>query len=307
MHVLQFQKGQLDEFCKLHSNNTEWQVSLPTLYRHLLFDKTSEAMFCYVPKSGCTNLKVMFLANQGLIPQSAKNLNEYIENGTKMAGFGKLNQREKGTALQDYFKFVLVRNPLERLVSAYRDKIIRLPLSTLEDREFNDLRKSIFQYNHPVEYEQWAEHVKANGSLDVSLSLRTFGDLVNYFSAEPQKDLIHLNEHFQSVLELCQPCLVRYDYYGNFKSYSDDVEVLMDKVHAPKHLLRSGDYSKNSTKAATGDVYQSYYKELSLAQKKALLRVLSAELDFYYHLFPEELDCHKEIMDTQEDIYRSTL
>ena len=71
MHVLQFQKGQLDEFCKLYSNNTEWQVSLPTLYRHLLFDKTSEAMFCYVPKSGCTHLKIMFLVNQGLISQSA--------------------------------------------------------------------------------------------------------------------------------------------------------------------------------------------------------------------------------------------
>ena len=259
-------------------------------------------MFCFVPKSGSTHLKIMFLANQGLIPQSAKDLNKYIQNGIKMASFGKLNQTEKATALQDYFKFVLVRNPLERVVSAYRDKIIRLPLSTLEDREFNDLRKSIFQYNHPVEYDQWAEHVTANGSLDVSLSLRTFGDLVNYFIAEPRKDLIHLNEHFQTVLELCQPCLVRYDYYGNFKSYSDDVEVLMDKVHAPKHLLRSGDYSKNSKKAATGDVYQSYYKELSFAQKKALLRVLSAELDFYYHLFPEELDCHKEIMDTQEDI-----
>ena len=302
MHVLQFQKGQLDEFCKLHSNNTEWQVSLPTLYRHLLFDKTSEAMFCYVPKSGCTSLKVLFLANQGLMP--AKRKKEILQKRVMKTRLANLNQEEKAKALQDYFKFVLVRNPLERVFSAYRDKIIRLPLSTLEDRDYNDLRKSIFQYNHPVEYEQWAEHVKANGSLDVSLSLRTFGDLVNYFIAEPRKHLIHLNEHFQPVLELCQPCLVRYDYYGNFKSYSDDVEVLMDKVHAPKHLLYGGYYSKNSTKAATGDVYQSYYKELSLAQKKALLRVLSAELDFYYHLFPEELDCHKEIMDTQEDIDR---
>ena len=302
MHVLQFQKGQLDEFCKLHSNNTEWQVSLPTLYRHLLFDKTSEAMFCFVPKTGCTNLKDMFLANQGLVPWSAVIDYTILQKGLLKARLVNLNQAEKATALQDYFKFVLVRNPLERLVSAYRDKIARLPLKTLEDKYFNDIRKSIFQYNHPVEYEQWAEHVKANGSLDVSLSLRTFGDLVNYFSAEPRKHLIHYNDHFQSVLELCQPCLVRYDYYGNFKSYSDDVEVLMDKVHAPKHLLHSGYYSKNSTKAATGDVYQSYYKELSLAQKKALLRVMSAELDFYYHLFPEELDCHKEIMDTQEDI-----
>ena len=84
--------------------------------------------------------------------------------------FAKLNETEKATALQDYFKFVLVRNPLERLASAYRDKIIRLPLSTLEDRDFNKLRKSIFQYNHPVEYEQWAQHVKANGSLEVQFS-----------------------------------------------------------------------------------------------------------------------------------------
>ena len=245
----------------------------------------------------------MFLANQGLLPQSAKDINKSIEEGMARVRLGIL---ENTATLQDYFKFVLVRNPLERLFSAYRDKIIRVSLSTLADDEplFNDLRKSIFQHNHPLEYEQWAEHVKTHGSLEVSLTLRTFGDVINYFTAEPRKNHIHYNEHFQPVLELCQPCLVRYDYYGNFNSYSDDAEILMEKVHAPKHLLHRGYYSNSSGKAATTDIYHSYYKELSLVQKKSVLRVLSAELDFYYHLFPEELDCHKEIMDIQDDIDR---
>ena len=247
----------------------------------------------------------MFLTNQGLLPLNKTDLYKYMQGAMEMADFGHLNETQKLVALREYFRFIIVRNPLERLFSGYRDKIIRLSLSTLQHNEpqFNYFRKSIFQFNHPVEYRQWAKYVKVNGRSEVSLELRTFGDFVNYWSVEPPND-IRRNEHFQPVLELCQPCLVRYDHYGNFNSFRDEAGVLMDKVQAPEHLLRSGEYTNTSKKAPTNDIYHSYYKELSLVQKKAVLRVLSAELDFYYHVFPEELDCHKEIMDIQDDIVR---
>ena len=36
----------------------------------MLMDKRSKTLFCFAPKVGCTNLKLLFFINQGLINES---------------------------------------------------------------------------------------------------------------------------------------------------------------------------------------------------------------------------------------------
>ena len=42
-----------------------------------------------------------------------------------LSRLNKYNAEERRYRLQNYFKFMFVREPLERLVSAYRDKVLR--------------------------------------------------------------------------------------------------------------------------------------------------------------------------------------
>ena len=306
----QFQKAQIDEFCEQYGLNKQ-QYTLPVeaqevgdFHRHMLVDKHRETMFCFVPKAGCTNLKIIFLANQDLIPNAhSMTRKEIVKNHGVEKWLDKASIRHFGSEtevemLKNYFKFIMVRNPLERLVSGYRDKIAGFPLMNLHDNvpDFNYLRKAIFQYNHPKEYTEWVKHVQTNGNTVTDKSSRTFGDFINYWSTEPES--LNENEHYKPAHKLCQVCRVKYDFYANFKNFTLDSKVLIEKVNASSDLL----FSSYHAAQPVDRLYSAYYTELSLQQKQEVLRVLSTELDFYYRLFPEEKNCHKQILDIEDDI-----
>jgi len=73
----------VEKFCTKY-NISMLQHKLPredegqkSLYRHLLvYDKT-ETLFCFVPKTGCTNLRILFFLVQGkdIVLNSSKDIN----------------------------------------------------------------------------------------------------------------------------------------------------------------------------------------------------------------------------------------
>jgi len=55
--TLQFQQTQVDRFCERNNLGTEMSTKLE---RHVLVNNKSNTAFCFVPKVGCTNLKILF-------------------------------------------------------------------------------------------------------------------------------------------------------------------------------------------------------------------------------------------------------
>ena len=43
-----------------------------------------------------------------------------------------------------------------------------------------------------------------------------------------------LNEHFAPIIELAQPCRVKYHFYGNFETYSSDVKTIISRLGTPQ-------------------------------------------------------------------------
>ena len=181
----------------------------------------------------------------------------------------------------------MYRNPVERLLSAYRSKVGRVPLQGLRQYEphYNWLKKDIFAYKHPDSYRAWKA---AHGKKQVSIS---FSDFVDYW--------IHMrglqfDEHFQTIFNLCQPCYVRYHYYGNFDTFESDAEVLTENIGSDTILLRRSYYKDGKQ---TTYIAPEYYSQLSSSQKKLIITMLAWDLSFYYTIFPSEKDKHKTIMD----------
>ena len=61
----------MDKFCESHGlgdqayglpNENEGDVAF---YKHLLVNDKAQTTFCFIPKVGCTNLKVLFFVVQG--------------------------------------------------------------------------------------------------------------------------------------------------------------------------------------------------------------------------------------------------
>ena len=264
----------------------------------MLVDMKSETVYCFVPKAGCTTLKTLFFEAQGLLPKpqvGAKHINQDLL--LKLVGrtsFRAMGTSKRLNSLQSYFKFVMYRNPLERLLSGYRNKVEQRPLVGLkETQQFDWLRKAIFHECHPMEYKKWTND---NYRDPVNIS---FVDFIHYWLADPP--MLQQSAHFRPISELCQPCRTRFDFYGNFKNFEQDATVLIDRLYS-KHERKGHYTSSPPRKTNTSELLAQYYGQLSTQQRRAVFHKLAFELDFYYHVFPEESETHKIILGIDDDV-----
>ncbi len=247
---------------------------------------------------GCTNLKVLYFVAQGLLPPELIDTSSYerVSNNLikEVVASNSLTDLPKETSdklIKDYYKFVMYRHPLERLVSAYRSKVHNNSLSGIDDEQphYNWLKKRIYKHTHPEEYKEW---FKGNGSHDVDISFR---DFIVYWTENDDYRTNH-DEHLMPIFDLCAPCSVRYDYYGNFDTFYQDARVLVEQIGTNVAYLRHGYHKEDHNQ--TSFIALNLYMELSDNQKSVVLERLSQDIDFYYHLFPYKRDSHKFILGT---------
>ena len=208
---------------------------------------------------------------------------------------------EKLLQIKTYFKFMMIRNPLERLVSAYRDKISP-PLKFMDDDKVKDPvvqniqwggidffeahRRFILSKYLPDILRDWA---KAGGSYQLSINFTTY---IRWILDTHDS---RLNEHFSSILFNAAPCRIRYHLYLNFKNYSREVRLLVKKLNTSLDYF-SDHNTHGRPEDQTDYTLPHYYSMLSVSLKKKLFIHMHKELDFYYHLYPEDRLSHVELL-----------
>ena len=285
----------MDEYCSRYTEKEDMPGN------RLVLHKDREVAFCYVPKSACTTFKILLLHSQGMLPDQYLDYDKYkqpyIAPQLRKILLNALDPEEQESVVRGYFKFVMFRHPLERLLSGYRSK---MSVAARDERKVTDennrnIEGDLFLYDkeiiishaYPNVYRKWRA---AHESYPINI---TFSDFIDYWV---KSEHLSLNAHFNSVLRLCKPCLVQYDYYGNFKTFSRDSKLLMDRIGATEEELRPR-YPKPSD-----ELVSKYYGQLSKKQKLEILKKLAPELRFYYMLFPPEKDTHKRMLDIEADI-----
>lgn len=103
---------------------------------HLIVDDRHGVIYCYVPKVACTNWKrVMIVLSESLLDQGVPYRNpldiprEHVHNTSTHLTFnkfwrryGKFSRHLMKIKLKKYTKFLFVRDPFVRLISAFRSK-----------------------------------------------------------------------------------------------------------------------------------------------------------------------------------------
>ena len=109
--------------------------------------------------------------------------------------------------MKSYYKFLVVRHPLDRLASAYKDKLAG------RNRMFERLVGSII-----------LRQMRQNAS-EETIQLGkgvTFKEYVNYLSQFPMK-----NVHFKSFHRICLPCAIKYDYIAKLETHNSDSDFII--------------------------------------------------------------------------------
>lgn len=270
--TLQGRRELLEETC--HSHTRKRRVLSPEDLRHLIVDDKHKLLYCYVPKVACTNWKRVLMvltgdgryreplaipANEAHVAGNLRSLSEYST--------AEINKR-----LRTYLKFVFVREPFERLVSAYRNKFTRSYNTAFHKRYGTKIIR-----RHRADPQ--AEALEKGN--DVS-----FEEFV-YYLVDPQTQREEpFNEHWERVHSLCHPCLIHYDVVGKYETLEQDSRYIL-KLAGAEGEVKFPVMSKSTR--TTGDMAAKFFDNISPFYQKKLFNLYRMDFLLFNYSVPAYL------------------
>ncbi|XP_015588111.1 carbohydrate sulfotransferase 11 [Cephus cinctus] len=239
---------------------------LPEMFHHILVDEKHKLLYCYVPKVACTNWKRVFMIVTGKwegndpleIPANQAHAAGNLE---RLSNYSMPEIEEK---LATYNKFIVVRHPLERLLSAYRNKFETKQETSSIYFQTRFGKKIVKKYRKNATKESL---LKGD---DV-----TFSEFVDFVTGGAENET-H-NEHWRSIYELCHPCIVNYNLVSKYESLTEDATEILERLGAGWVRFPTKPQSRESTSKKL----DRYYSSLSLKQLQKLTDLYRLDLRLF--------------------------
>lgn len=256
---------------------------------HLIVDDRHGVIYCYVPKVACTNWKrLMIVLSQSLSDRGAPYRDplaiprEQVHNSSVHLTFnkfwrryGKFSRRLMKAKLKKYTKFLFVREPFVRLISAFRSKF------ELENEEF--YRKFAVPMLR-LYANRTSPPASASQAFRAGLKV-SFANFIQYLLDPLTEKLAPFNEHWRQVYRLCHPCQIDYDFVGKLETLDEDAAQLLRllKVDARLHFPPS---YRNRTASSWE---QHWFAQIPLAWRRQLYKLYEADFVLFGYPKPESL------------------
>ena len=208
----------MSEICKNVGSNLEYfNASNPESYTRILVDDRHKIIYCPVGKTGSTSIKAMMISQSTttdfelrLTFKKVHNLDFQEKHGTQqLMNYPIYDIHEK---LRTYRKLIVVRHPLDRLISAYKDKFIMTTYGY--QRVING---DISQYS------DHAGHINVTGFINM---------LAQSIEARSTDIFDYTNKHWNLQHKACHVCNVQYDYIAKTETFSSDQKYILDMFGA---------------------------------------------------------------------------
>ncbi|XP_072928080.1 carbohydrate sulfotransferase 13-like isoform X1 [Hemitrygon akajei] len=272
--IQQRRRAELERACAAHGRPSS-PLSAADL-RHLIVDNRHRLLYCYVPKVASTNWKrvMQVLAGQAAepldIPASQAHSPGRLPTLDTYPPAG-INQR-----LRHYLKFLFVREPFERLVSAYRSKFAHARAHAFHRRYGTRIVRRHRQ--------RPSARARTSGA-DV-----TFAEFAWYL-ADPRTRVRDgpFNEHWETVHALCHPCQLRYDVLGRHETLAADARYLL-ALAGHEHPVAFPAPAPGSKGTTTLGMTAAYFRNLSAFYRRKLYRIYRLDYELFNYTVPTYLD-----------------
>ncbi len=252
-------------------------ASIASYLDHFIVDDINKLIYCFVPKVASTNWKRVLLAlnlksnpidyyseinplfikgNESHVPKAFKTLNQY-------------NISEIAYKLSYYLKFMFVRHPYERLLSAFRNKLEHTYSDYFRNRFGRKIIKQLRQ--NP-----------SNESLEKGHDV-TFTEFLIYITNLNTSDhKREFNEHWRPIFDLCLPCFVNYDVIGNYETLHNDAQLVLWKAHFID-LIKFPKREETYSNQPSSDLIMQYYSNISQDLMNKIAMVYSEDLQLFQY------------------------
>ncbi|XP_068961880.1 carbohydrate sulfotransferase 8-like [Petaurus breviceps papuanus] len=261
----QLRLAQLNAACKRHGL---WRSSsLPLakqVARQLLVEPNHRLLFCEVPKAGCSNWRrvLLLLALNLSRWDPAEVESDSVHHTRLLHRLSAFQPPECDLVLKHYTPVLVTRHPLERLVSAYRDKLLH----------------SEPYYMHLAARMRTAVRGARDPENQRNL---TFAEFVTFVLRQsPAK----LDVHWKPIALLCSPCSVRYDVLIRHESLSSEAGHALSFLGIPVQGLFPSIKVHQSERRTDRQLTRHYLGQLSPEQLSGLYSLYFLDFTLFgYH------------------------
>ncbi|XP_071481821.1 carbohydrate sulfotransferase 11-like [Diadema antillarum] len=261
-------KAQVEHTCNT-SPNLQYQKLLyrDTLSHVFVLDK-QKLLFCYVPKVGCSNWKRILMVLSGRKVSMKDITSREAHSRNKLTRLGTLSKTQQLERISTYRKVMFVREPLTRVLSAYKNKYQDLDVYRLAPESLQKVAKHVME-----KHRSNATHSELKTGENI-----TWTEFTNYLVDPIERP--KFDEHWKEMYKLCSPCRIKYDFIGRLENIQEEANYVLSHFNFTRKLSYPSSANSHPTNSASTNVTK-YFDRFSREKLRALWNIYR----FDYELF----------------------
>lgn len=248
-------------YCNASRNNKNIFHKLPNRnHFNFVVSEKHKFIICYVPKTGCSQWKDLLLnvlAVRPVTPNHDISLFDY----SIFKFLNEFSVEERKKMLESYQKFYFVREPFERLLSAYRDKFVGKTTHLYETVAQKIIQK-----------------VRGVGRDNENGGRPTLAEFTTYLNQLP--DPSSWDMHWRPAHQTCYPCAVDYNYVGYFDTIKEDADYILKK------LQLDDQFQFPAFRSHTSVLLEKHYSQIPLHQIVKLADIYREDFEMFGFKYP---------------------
>ncbi|XP_077292620.1 carbohydrate sulfotransferase 11-like [Arctopsyche grandis] len=253
----------IKNYCSLNIKETNMQYGVT---RRLMIDSDDEITWCPICKAGSTIWMKVFAVLGSELDPNIKLPNKDIQ-VSKLAkkAYPYLGAMRVYDLLNTSKKFMIVRHPFERLLSAFRDKL-------------EDVDKTYYHEKYGKYIMKWYRVQPDDRAVPY------FEEFLKYIVNEKSFD-----EHWRPYFQECAPCFVDYDIILKMESFENDMKYLINYLDNEniRQIIQTTQWNNTNPSGRTDiEITKEYFSNISTSLLKDIYNIY--EKDFI--LFDYEPD-----------------
>ncbi|XP_063295573.1 carbohydrate sulfotransferase 8-like [Pelobates fuscus] len=250
--------------CQQNNRTFNSSYRIPSFVsRQLYVEHSYKFIYCEVPKVGCTNWKRIILLLNKTFAVSHEDLEHFeVHTNSLLVRLSSYNYSQQMEMLQNYTKVMFVRDPLHRLVSAYRDK---------------------FLHEENIYYSKtFADRIKAKIRKNKNSSQKvTFEEFARFIIQENER---YRDIHWKPMHALCDPCNIQYDIVGKFETMKEDSDFVLKTIKAPNHFQYPNIKHYPNESRTNEEISMKYFNSLPPKVFEDLIDVYREDFSLFQYL-----------------------
>ncbi|XP_077981470.1 carbohydrate sulfotransferase 11-like [Glandiceps talaboti] len=262
-YIVTQRNHRLENECRKHPELSKYNIQ-----PYLLVDDEYRILYCPVAKTGTSNWRRVLLVLRHTF-QNVIDIGPGVAYRYRYKSLASYSQKQKLFRLQNYTKFMFVRHPFTRLLSAFRDKFVETPTEMFR-KKYVPIAKKILNLRSPGDN-------------------LTFSQFVQYLLKIPPQTY---NRHWRPMHYLCQPCAINYDVIGKFETLNMDTEYTLAKIGAEE--IEFPNIIPHKTNSSSVDAMMEYYSQLTHEEIEKLYKTYQLDFEMFGYDVPDYLKFSKQ-------------